>query len=66
MVPLVNSLEDARAAVAFARFPPHGQRSLFAPTRAQLTRQGADAGALGRYLSIAHQTTQVVPCSLRP
>ena len=61
MVPIVNSIEEARAAVSFARFPPHGQRSLFAPTRAQLVRQGADAGALGRYLATANQHTKARP-----
>ncbi|GLC46166.1 hypothetical protein PLESTF_001115100 [Pleodorina starrii] len=59
MVPLVNSVEEAREAVSYCRFPPEGQRSLVAPSRAILLQEGIGGGAAGRYLRAANRRVQV-------
>ncbi|GIL49249.1 hypothetical protein Vafri_5331, partial [Volvox africanus] len=59
MVPVVNSVEEARAAVSFCRFPPEGQRSLVAPSRAILLQEGVGGSAVGRFLQTANRRVQV-------
>ncbi|KXZ48797.1 hypothetical protein GPECTOR_25g381 [Gonium pectorale] len=59
MVPLVNSVAEAREAVAYCRFPPEGCRSLVAPSRALLTQEGVGGPALSRYLANANRRVQV-------
>lgn len=55
IVPLVNTAEDARRAVAAAKYPPDGDRS-WGPRRAARVHGGAD-----RYGQTANETIMVLP-----
>ncbi len=55
IVPLVNTADDARRAVAAAKYPPDGDRS-WGPRRAARVHGGAD-----RYGQAANETIMVLP-----
>lgn len=55
IVPLVNTADDARRAVAAAKYPPDGERS-WGPRRAARVHGGAD-----RYGQVANETIMILP-----
>lgn len=61
IVPLVNSVDDAAAAMRAVRYPPHGARS-FGPTRAGLRPGGYAAGTadLEAVVAVQIETSEAV------